>query len=293
MSATSVCAPRRSRALKWTTRPSLDRPLAGQTWPETELPGLRMPDGAGFTRVASLAYECTRLKDLPIDKQPQGQFVQGGGRSGSESMDHEIRRELPPRPMPIWGWDPAGVRSRFGTYRGLIRLMLAWLENLTGRYRRFKQIRWGRVTRVVFVCHGNICRSPYAERRAASYSLPAASFGLSVDSGAPADPTACRIAAGRDLELVGHCARDAANFEFQTGDLLVVMEPRQARRLTAHLPAGSCQLTLLGLWSRPPRPHIHDPHRLSEAYWDRCFDVIDSAVQTIADRMRAKPSNEV
>jgi hypothetical protein len=63
------------------------------------------------------------------------------------------------------------------------------------------------------------------------------------------------------------------------GDLLVVMEPRQARRISGLLPPGSCQLTLLGLWSRPPRPHIHDPHTLSEAYWERRFDVIDSAVK--------------
>lgn len=208
-------------------------------------------------------------------------------------MNHETERELPPRSMPLWGWDPARVRSSFGTYRGLIRLALAWLENLSGRYRQFKQIRWGRVTRVVFVCHGNICRSPYAEARAVSFGLSAASFGLSAGSGEPADPTACRIAARRGIELARHCARDAADFELQTDDLLVVMEPRQARRILGLLQSGSCQLTLLGLWSQPPRPHIHDPHRLSEGYWERCFDVIDSAVQTIAGRMRAKPTDEV
>jgi len=180
-------------------------------------------------------------------------------------MRHGTEEELPPRTTPLWGWDPAGVRSSFGTYRGLIRLALAWLENRTGRYRRFKQIGWGRVARIVFVCHGNICRSPYAEGRAVSFGLPAASFGLSADSRAPADPSACRIAARRGIELGRHCACDAVDFELQSGDLLVAMEPRQARRISGLLPLGSCQLTLLGLWSRPPRPHIHDPHRLSEA----------------------------
>lgn len=215
-----------------------------------------------------------------------------GPSSGREPMDDETGRELPPRPMPLRGWDPVGVRSRFGTYRGLIRLLLAWIENLTGRYRQFKQIRWELVERVVFVCHGNICRSPYAERRAASHGLPTVSFGLSADCGAPADPSACRIAAHRGIELSQHCARDAASFEFRSGDLLVVMEPRQARSISAHFPSASCQLTLLGLWSRPPRPHIHDPHRLTEAYWERCFDVIDSAVQSIAERVRPSPPND-
>src|SRR5260370_29706063 len=123
------------------------------------------------------------------------QFVQSGASIGSVSMNHESERELPAPTMPLWRWGPAGVRSSFGTYRGLIRLVLAWLEYLTGRYRQFKQIRWERVARVVFVCHGDICRSPYAERRAVSVGLPAPSFGLSADSCAPSHPSPCSIAA--------------------------------------------------------------------------------------------------
>ena len=183
-------------------------------------------------------------------RQGWDQFVHGGASSRRVSMIHDTERELPPRRMPLWGWDPAGVRSSFGTYRGLIRLALAWLENLTGRYRRFKQIRWGRVARIVFVCHGNICRSPYAEGRAVSLGLPAASFGLSAGSGAPADPSACRIAAARGIELVRHCARDAADFELQTGDLLVAMEPRQARRISRTLAARKLPADL----ARPVEP---------------------------------------
>jgi low molecular weight protein-tyrosine phosphatase len=200
-----------------------------------------------------------------------------------------------PRPLfgapavSVGGWDPAGVRPRFGTYRGLARLMLAQMENGVGGYRRFKQIRWDRVKRVVFVCHGNICRSPYAERRAAAYGLPTASFGLCAATGAPADPSALALAARRTIDLAEHRTRAPKDFEFHSGDLLVVMEPRQARALLRSLLAMPCQVTLLGLWSRPRRPHIHDPHRLSDAYWEQCFDVIDSAVRTIAERMHPSP----
>lgn len=194
------------------------------------------------------------------------------------------RLSLPPR-----GSDLAGVRARFGSYGGLIRLLLAQIESGTGRYDRFKQIRWDRVRRVVFGCHGNICRSPYAERRAATYGLLTGSFGLCARTGAPADPSASRIAARRGIELANHYARNASDFEFASDDLLVLMEPRQARGILRRLPVVPCQITLLGLWSRPRRPHIHDPHRLSEAYWGQCFDVIDSGVRTIAERMRLEP----
>jgi protein-tyrosine phosphatase len=206
-------------------------------------------------------------------------------------VDNGPQQELLPRVMPLGGWDPARVRSRFGTYRGLVRLTLAWIENVAGNYHRFKQIRWDGVKRVVFVCHGNICRSPYAERRAAIHGLPAASFGLSAERGAPADPTGRRIAERRAVELAAHCACDVGEFEFRSGDLLVAMEPRQARILLRGMPSVPCQLTLLGLWSRPPRPHIHDPHRLSDAYWEHCFAAIDSAVRTISDHIGSSRPN--
>lgn len=193
---------------------------------------------------------------------------------------------VPARRIPFFRPDTVWVRSRFGGYRGLARLMLAWGELIIGRHRHWHQVRWESVTRIVFVCHGNICRSPYAERRAADHGLPAASLGLFADCGAPADPVALRIAAPRGVSLTEHKACDIKAFGFRSGDLLVAMEARQLRALPAVLPPVPSQLTLLGLWSRPVRPHIHDPHRLSDAYWERCFDVIDSAVLTIAERMR-------
>jgi len=196
------------------------------------------------------------------------------------------RQEIASLSMPLGGWDLIGVRARFGSYRGLARLMLAQLESVAGRLRSYKQIRWERVKRVVFVCYGNICRSPYAEKRAVIYGLTVASFGLSADVGIPADPTACRVAARRGIELAPHRACDIKSFEFRDGDLLVAMEPRQARAISRRVPSASYQLTLLGIWCRPPRPHIHDPHRLSEAYWRQCFDTIDSAVEAIAEQMR-------
>jgi len=203
-----------------------------------------------------------------------------------------VQQEGPSLSTPIGDRDPVRVRARFGTYRGLIRLLLGNFENGIGGYRRLKKIRWDRVERIVFVCHGNICRSPYAERRAATYGLATASFGLSADTGRPADPSALRVAARRAIGLAEHRACAARDFEFHGGDLLIVMEPRQARAMSRCLPMVPCQLTLLGLWSRPRRPHIHDPYGLCEAYWERCFDVIDSAVRAIAERTRLGPPDE-
>jgi len=190
------------------------------------------------------------------------------------------------KPMPLGGWDPLGLRPRFGTYRGAIRLLLGELEGWSGRLARYEDPRWDEVRRLVFICTGNICRSPYAEYRARALGLPASSFGLSASTGAPADAIARRCAARRGIDLEPHRAREDADFEILAGDLLLAMEPRQGPLVVARFAAAPCQITLLGLWSTPRRPHIHDPHRLSEAYFDRCYAVIDSAIAAIGERMR-------
>ena len=144
------------------------------------------------------------------------------------STDPPRLTELARLSPPPRGWAPAGVRARLGTYGGLIRLLLAQIEGGAGSYHRFKQIHWGRVRRVVFGCHGNICRCPYAERRAATYGLLTASFGLCARTGAAADPSASRIAARRRIELANHYACNASDFnEERPHQSLGYRTPRQ------------------------------------------------------------------
>ena len=190
-----------------------------------------------------------------------------------------------PLPMPLGGWDPLGVRPRFGTYRGLVRLALGHLDHMSGRLRDFERVDWDAVDRLVFVCFGNVCRSPYAERRAAVAGLPVASFGLSTTTGVPAFGQARLSAAARGIDLERHRACDANDFEIRRGDLRLAMEPRQNWIMRKRFTEAPGQRSLLGLWSRRRRPHIHDPYRLSAAYFDNCFVVIDSAVAVIAERL--------
>jgi protein-tyrosine phosphatase len=84
------------------------------------------------------------------------------------------------------------------------------------------------------------------------------------------------------LDISAHRARTAEMFPLGAGDLLVVMEYWQARALQSSvLPAGA-QVTLLGLWCEPPRPHIEDPFGLSDKYFEKCFELIDSAITSIS-----------
>src|SRR4051812_1003209 len=71
------------------------------------------------------------------------------------------------------------INRRYGTYRGLIRLLLAQAESKAGTLGSLTHPALNRTRRFVFVCSGNICRSCFADTVARSLGLPSASFGLS------------------------------------------------------------------------------------------------------------------
>lgn len=173
------------------------------------------------------------------------------------------------------------INRRFGTYRRLIRLVLAHAEYVSGRLRPFMCNDLGHVKRLVFVCQGNICRSSFADHLARSLGIPSASFGLATTTGIRADPTATKISLQFGVNLTPHRVTDISDFQFNPGDLLLAMEIRQARKLARSLLPADVHVGLLGNWGRPRRSHIHDPFSLSEDYFVTCFQVIDAAVKQL------------
>jgi protein-tyrosine-phosphatase/peptidoglycan/xylan/chitin deacetylase (PgdA/CDA1 family) len=168
--------------------------------------------------------------------------------------------------------------DNFGGPRHLLKHYFASLWNKLGGFRAFRNVDWTRVQRLVFVCRGNICRSPYAEVRACNAGLNAVSFGLTAKTGAPANPDAIENAAVCGIDLGHHRSRRREDIEIRPGDLLIGMESWQATALQLMAKKQNAQVTLLGLWSTPPRPYIHDPFGHRESYFQACFSVIEAAV---------------
>lgn len=173
------------------------------------------------------------------------------------------------------------INGSFGTHRGLVRLALGEFEYLSGRLNNFLQPDLRNTRRLVFVCLGNINRSPFAENVAASIGMNTTSIGLSTSTGAPAFETAVVTAKRFGIDLTAHLATNFVDFSYIEGDLLLAMEVRHAQQLLA-LGMPESAVALLGHWATPHRVHIHDPHTLSDAYFRTCFSVIQSAVRELA-----------
>lgn len=146
---------------------------------------------------------------------------------------------------------------------------------------------------VLFVCHGNICRSPYA---AATFSqrLGASSGShVRVDSagfvapGRPAPRHAVDVAARRGIDLSEHRSKLVAPDNWGGAELVLVMEPRQRDILEALYGRDGREILILG--DLDPQPGatraIADPigqpraaFEESYARIDRCVDVLVTAL---------------
>ncbi|MEC3912819.1 phosphotyrosine protein phosphatase [Sphingobium sp. CR2-8] len=177
------------------------------------------------------------------------------------------------------------IRSRFGTFRGLVRLALSYPQLMLGRSASVAPDP-AQVRRLVFVCQGNICRSAFADVAARRAGLHAASFGLSTTTGRAAHEPAIVAARALGYDLSNHKAVDLQDYSPQTGDLLLAMEVRQLHRLGADPRLSGLPRMLLGRWTQPMLPHLHDPYGLDDSYMTTCLARID---RTVPRLVRAFP----
>ncbi len=177
------------------------------------------------------------------------------------------------------------LTKNHGSRSGFLKAQVYRLFYLSGVYNKYKTIDWANVSRLVFVCKGNICRSAYAEELARTLGIEAISFGLDTVDGAPANDRAVKTALSCGSDLQAHKTTCLQSVELKSGDLLVAMEPWQCKKLT-EVYGGKYPCTLLGLWLRPVLPYIHDPYGMRPAYFKQCFVRIRRAVQFMAGKLQ-------
>lgn len=138
------------------------------------------------------------------------------------------------------------------------------------------------VKRLVFVCHGNICRSAFADVVARGEGMNVASFGLSTGTGGGAHPPAAEAARRLGYDLSGHVTTNVTDFVPMAGDYLLSMELRHVRKLARHEALRDLPSGLLGNYARPAFPHLHDPYKLDPQYMDVCLARIEGATKRLS-----------
>jgi protein-tyrosine phosphatase len=181
------------------------------------------------------------------------------------------------------------IKDRYGSYRGYGRHVQTYLAGYLGAYKNARRVGWERVERLVFVCKGNVCRSPYAEMRAKALSVPAISRGLETSGDTPANPAALRIANERGLDLSGHRSAKYRASDLAPTDLVLTFDPEHFNAIRGSTAPPGSQVSLIGIWGPHPSPLIPDPYGKSDAYFRTCFATIDLRLREILTCLEMPP----
>lgn len=170
------------------------------------------------------------------------------------------------------------IYDKFGSKTGFLRYLYFQSAMMFGCYDRYFHKEVENIHRLVFVCMGNICRSPLAEAYARDLGFAAESCGLACKSGYPADSRAIEYGASIGVSLDEHRTRNINEFDFRKGDLVLGMEPAHVAALQElHIP--DVKIALTGLWRSRRIAYIHDPFNCSEQYFNQCESMIVESVR--------------
>ncbi|UCD71754.1 MAG: low molecular weight protein arginine phosphatase [Syntrophobacterales bacterium] len=143
------------------------------------------------------------------------------------------------------------------------------------------------IERILFVCTGNICRSPMAEglmierlRHEGEQAQSVSSAGIFANPGNIPDPFAVQVAREEGVDISRHRARMVNSDNLSWADIVLVMESGQRGFISMAFPHQSAKVVLLGNFSRSQGGggEIADPYGSSLDVYRTCFEEIREAI---------------
>lgn len=195
-------------------------------------------------------------------------------------LEHRLPIAVRMAPEPI----PPGVDTQEDLERVESAIML-------------KDLRGRDIHSVLFVCLGNICRSPLAEVYARDV-FAARSIAVDVESagtigqhaGAAADPGSVSVARIHGIDLAQHRARRVADDDFAKFDLILALDGQNLHDLKRRCPPSSAHklMRLLDFATGCGHGDVPDPYGGTEGDFGRTFALIRAGVDGLAARLAAR-----
>ena len=151
---------------------------------------------------------------------------------------------------------------------------------------------------VLFVCMGNICRSPTAH---ALFRNAVTAAGLddeiTTDSagthayhiGNPPDARATATALTRDIDMTGLRARQVCEADFEQFDYVVAMDRENLALLEASCPPAMLdRLSLMLDWAEGWGDEVPDPYYGGDEGFFRVFDMLAEASQRLLTHIASR-----
>lgn len=145
-----------------------------------------------------------------------------------------------------------------------------------------------KISRIIFVCKGNVCRSAFAEHRLRYLlghdEVEIDSCGVDVNQGNYPPAESVAVAAEYSCALSERRAKSLAECDIENADLILPMEYWQYKRLLQLYPQKKHNIVLLR--SIAPFPqclfcNIVDPYGWGEKEFRRVYSLVDRALHRI------------
>ncbi|MBZ0271286.1 hypothetical protein K8I61_04570 [bacterium] len=152
----------------------------------------------------------------------------------------------------------------------------------------------GRISKILIVCMGNICRSPYAAAALKKALAERGVEGVTVQSAGTtggripnSTKEAIKVARERGIDLSRHRSRAMADAPYEGADLILASDKRIRDEIAERFPDVSGKVKLLTEWipDASRGGDVIDPYGLDVPMYRSVFDRIDAAVAALADEL--------
>jgi protein-tyrosine phosphatase len=158
---------------------------------------------------------------------------------------------------------------------------------------------------ILFICQGNVCRSPFAEaylRKIAGErnlaGIRSLSAGIDVRVSVSSPDPAIRVATTLGVDLLHHRSKPVSIDMVEESDVIFAMEHRQATYLRSVFPGHIGKIFLLPLFDPDPSPpgdhslryNIPDPYGRAETDFLECFRKIERSTGEFLSRTDLFPT---
>jgi len=164
------------------------------------------------------------------------------------------------------------------------------LESISEKINRISQSRG--IKKILFVCLGNLCRSPMAEYMLRDRLESKGNTDIKISSGGFLDQTGARVPkeihnlmheAGIDISA--HRSSPVNIERIRESDLIIVMEMRQRDVLARQCPEDVSRIFLLSQFDKQNHEErdISDPMGETTSYYQTCFNEIRIFVEGLTE----------